>query len=82
MFAWIDVKILLQECCLMDKFVDQLNLCDLVVMPSFGLLAFSQNKVSWHLIYFKIFQFAITGAKTYFKTKALTKPSIYKTTGT
>jgi hypothetical protein len=39
----------------MNKFVDQFDIYVLVIMPSFVLLAFSQNKVSWHLLYFKIF---------------------------
>jgi hypothetical protein len=55
MFAWIVVKISLARVLFRDEFVDQLNLCDLVISPSFGLLAFSQNRISWHLLYFKIF---------------------------
>jgi hypothetical protein len=33
--------------------VHQQNLCALEIMPPFVLLAFSPNKVSWHLPYFK-----------------------------
>jgi hypothetical protein len=57
----------------MGEFVDQLDFCILMIRPSFVLQAFSQNKVSWHLLYFKIFYFAKTGAKTYTKTKGFTK---------
>jgi hypothetical protein len=51
----------------MDEFVDQLNLCDLVIMPSFGLLDFSQNKYLGTSFISKYFNFPKTGAKTYFK---------------
>jgi hypothetical protein len=54
-FAWIVVKILFARVLLIGEFVDQLNFCDIVIMPFFGLLAFSQNKISWHLLFFKIF---------------------------
>jgi hypothetical protein len=66
----------------MNKFVDQHNPCVLVIMPPFVFLAFSPNKVSWHLLYFQNVLFSKIGAKTNFKTKALPKVSIYKTIGT
>jgi hypothetical protein len=82
MFAWIVVKISLARVLFGDEFVDQLNLCDLVIQRSFRLLAFSQNRISWHLLYFKIFQFSKTGAKLYlFKQKLYPNLSIYKTIG-
>jgi hypothetical protein len=59
----------------MNKIVDQHNPCVLVIMPSFVLLAFSPNKVSWHLFYFlKNVLFSKIGAKTNFKkSKVFTK---------
>jgi hypothetical protein len=66
----------------MNKFEDQHNPCVLVIMPSFVLPAFSPNKVSWHLLYSQNVLFSKIGAKTNFKTRALPKLIIYKTTGT
>jgi hypothetical protein len=66
----------------MNKFVEQHNPCVLVVMPSIVLLAFSQNKVPWHLLCFQNVLISKIGAKTHFKTRALPKLSISKTTGT
>jgi hypothetical protein len=66
----------------MDEFFDQLHPCDLLIRPSFGLLAFSQNEVSWHLLYFsKCFIFLKLGAKTHFRTCGLPKLSVCETTG-
>jgi hypothetical protein len=59
-------KSCLQECGLMNKLVDQHNPCVLVIMPSLVLLAFSPNKVTWHLLYFQNVLFSKTGGKTYF----------------
>jgi hypothetical protein len=74
-FAWIVVKILFARVLFEGEFVDQLNFCDLVIMPSFGLLAFSQNRISWHLLYFKIFfNFPKQEPRSISKTKALPKP--------
>jgi hypothetical protein len=62
----------------MNMFEDQNNPCVLVIMPSFVLPDFSPNKVSWNLLYSQNVLFS----KTNFKTRALPKLSIYKTTGT
>jgi hypothetical protein len=66
----------------MGEFVDQLNFCDLVIMPSLGLLAFSQNRISWHLLYFKIFLiFQNRSQDLFLKQKVYPNLSIYKSTG-
>jgi hypothetical protein len=66
----------------MNKFVDQHNPCVLVIMPSFVPLAFSQNKVSWHLLFlFKKFYGLKIGAKTHFKTRFFTKLVFIKLQG-
>jgi hypothetical protein len=81
-FAWIVVKILLQECCLMVEFVDQLNPCVLVIRPSFVLQAFFL-KIEYlgTSFIFKMFYGLKIGAKTYFKTRSLPKLVFIKTTG-
>jgi hypothetical protein len=65
----------------MNKFVDQHNPCVLVIMPSLVPLAFSQNKVSWHLLYFQMFYGLKIGAKTHFKTRPLPKLVFIKLQG-
>jgi hypothetical protein len=67
----------------MGEFVDQLNFCDLVIMPSLGLLAFF-IKIEYLGTSFisKYFNFFKIGAKIYlFKQKLYPNLSIYKTTG-
>jgi hypothetical protein len=66
----------------MGDFVDQLKFCDLVIMPSFGLLAFSQNRISCHLLLFKIFLiFQNRSQDLFFKQKLYPNLSIYETIG-
>jgi hypothetical protein len=75
MFAWIVLKILLASVLFGDEFVDQLNLCDLVIQPSSGLLAFSQNK---NILAPPLFQnisiFQNRSQDLSIQTKALPKP--------
>jgi hypothetical protein len=46
-------------------------------MPSLVLLAFSPNKLTWHLPYFQSVLFSKTGAKTLLQAKALPRLCIF-----
>jgi hypothetical protein len=67
----------------MNKFVDQLNLCVLVIMPSFVPLAFSPTQ---SILAPPLFQPILISQKQepipIFKTRAVPKLGLSKTTGT